>query len=350
MTDKKTFRAIYIGTPNFSAEIFEKLIVSDQLKEAGVEFSGLITNPDRLAGRGNKLTPPAIKTIAEKYGVPVFQFEKIDEESFSQISKIKPDIMIMCAFSQILLPSFLKIAPHGVLNIHYSLLPKWRGPSPVQYSILSGDKKTGVTIILADDLMDHGSILAQKEEVIEENDDFLTLLEKLTKIAAGLAEKTIIARLSDSLKPKNQNDDEATYCRMINKQDGKILWEKTSSDIINQVRAFKSWPGSYSYFIESNEEEDQDMSELQKELAKRGTQTQGIKMLKITDAMEIESTENSDQLSPGIVFLSKNNQLAIKTGDTAIAIKTLQMEGGKEIEAKAFVVGHSWVFGKQLYS
>lgn len=236
------FKIIFMGTPRFGAIILEKLAKSN--------FRPLlaITVPDKPVGRKQILTPPPVKLVAEKYKIPIKQPEKIAREK-SEIENLKPDLILVAAYGQILPKEILKIPQSGCLNIHPSLLPKYRGPSPIQSVLLKGEKRTGVTIILMKEKIDGGEIVAALP--LRASISHLTseeLSKKLAELGAKLLIKTLPKWLKGEIKPKPQNESKATYTKIFKKEDGEIDWRKSPTEIERQIRAFYPWPGSYTLY------------------------------------------------------------------------------------------------------
>jgi methionyl-tRNA formyltransferase len=343
----KPIKAFFIGTPQYAAEIFDALVLSPALKEHDITWVGLLCNPDKPAGRKQELLAPPTKTTAARHSIPVFQPEDVSDAVFLDgLRKLKPDVMVMCAYGKILPKEILTMAKHGIINIHYSLLPRWRGASPVQYALLNGDTTTGVTLILTDEQMDHGPILAFEETPATEADDADSLIRTLTASAITLAEKTIPLHLSGQCVPAPQNDGTATYCRMIRKEDAKIDWGNTSKKISDQVRALMLWPVAFTY-IKLDETCEECAPNMDIGMLKEANVYKQIKIKKAA----IGTVSNSENLiEPGKVFLNKQNFLCVKTGDGAIIIERLQMEGKQETDTASFVNGNSWIIGKHFIS
>ena len=266
-------KIIYLGTPKFSVAILEALINSDY------EVTAVITNPDAPVGRKQILTPSPVKIIAEKNKIPVIQPD--------EMRNFDVDLAIIAAYGKIISKNILDIPRFGTINIHPSLLPKYRGASPIQNAILNGDKKTGVTIMKLDEEMDHGPILANSELPIADSDTYESLSQKLAKIGAELLIKTIPEYISGKIKPIEQKHAEATYTKIIKKEDGKIDWSKNAAEIERMTRAFYPWPTAWT--------------------------TWNGKILKILEA-------------------------EVRGG--SLAIKKLQLEGGKILSIKEFINGH----------
>jgi len=240
-------KIVFIGTPDFAATILE----------ATVRYSlfvvyCVVTAPDKPVGRKQILTPPPVKISAQKYNIPVLQPE-ILANSKSQITNYKPDLIIVAAYGQVLPKEILEIPKYGCLNVHPSLLPKYRGPSPIQTTILNGDKETGVTIILMDKKIDHGPIISNSKFKIQNSKfTYEELLKKLANLGAKLLIETIPKWINGEIKPKTQAESKATYTKILKKEDGKIDWKKSAEEIERQVRAFYPWPGSFTFIKKNN--------------------------------------------------------------------------------------------------
>jgi methionyl-tRNA formyltransferase len=311
-------KIIFLGTPEFGAIILEKLI------ENNYKPVLVITAPDKPAGRGQILTPPPVKIIAQKYKIPVLQPGKI-LESKSEIQDSKTDLIITAAYSQILPKEILDIPKKGSLNVHPSLLPKHRGSSPIQYAILNGDKKTGVTITLMDEKIDHGSILNQRALEIEENETAATLYQKLANLGTGLLMETIPKWMEGMIKPHPQDDAQATYTKILTREDGRINWKKTAPDLEREIRAFDYWPESFTFW----QRRDGTMVRI-KILKARVLKSSGGITYPIGKTLVAPQNEICIQCRKG--FLGK--------GGDFLVIERLQMEGKKEMNAEEFLRGH----------
>jgi methionyl-tRNA formyltransferase len=235
----KVNRIVFMGTPEFSATILSRLIRSPYKPYL------VITEPDRPSGRGKKIENSPVKILSEQERIEIWQPNKISEIKH-QLIELNPDLIIVAAYGQILTKSILDIPKFGSLNVHPSLLPKYRGPTPIQTAILNGDKKTGVTIIKMDEKIDHGPILSQAELNLPINITTPTLSHNLAYIGGNLLVKTIALCLHKAIKPTVQKEKQATFTKLINKEDGKIDWNKSGSEIVRQINAYTSWPGSYT--------------------------------------------------------------------------------------------------------
>jgi methionyl-tRNA formyltransferase len=289
----------------------EKLI-----KSKLVIISAIITQPDAEKGGkiGVKISP--VKELAEKHGLPVLQPEKFDQEAIDQIKKISPDLIIVAAYGKILPEEILKIPDHGCLNIHASLLPKYRGPSPIQNALINGETKTGITIILMDKGIDTGDIIAQEAVDISPEDNSETLHYKLAAIGADILLKTIPMWLNKELKPLKQDHTKATFCQLIEREDGHIVWDDKADSIHNKFRALLPWPGVFSFW-------------------KINDALLRIKFTKIS--LEKNNPQTSHRL--GEVF-QLSDKIGVQTIEGVIILEELQIEGKKPVPIKDFLNGY----------
>ena len=314
----REMKIVFFGTSEFGSIILEKLV------QAGLSPVLVVTTPDNPAGRKQELTPPPIKVTAQKLGILVMQPEKLDQDTRYKIQNTNPDLFVVASYGKILPKEILDMPKFGALNVHPSLLPKYRGASPIQTAILNGEDETGVTIMLMDEKMDHGAILAQQELRIS-NDEFLIskptypeLHNKLAEIGAELLVKTIPDWIEGKIKPVPQNEGKATYTHILKKEDGRIDWNKEAVYIERQVRAMYPWPGTYT-FLKS-------------------------KILKILKADIIKNIQGE----PRKAFQTADGKLAVYAGKDAILLEEIQMEGGKPMSSKEFLLGHRDCIGTTL--
>ena len=233
-------KTIFIGTSDFAAVILKEIIQSPLFN-----VLCLISAPDKPVGRKQALTPPPAKQIALKYKLAILQPNNIADCKL-QIANFNPHLIITAAYGKIIPQKILDIPKFGSINIHPSLLPKHRGPSPIQTAILKGDKRTGATIMLMDEKMDHGPIIAQKEIEISSKDNSQTLSKKLSLLSAKLLIETTPLYVENKINPYPQDESKATYTEILTRQDGKINWQKNAREIERQIRAFYPWPGSWT--------------------------------------------------------------------------------------------------------
>lgn len=306
---KNHWRIVFFGTPSFAIPALRELLDSED------EVIAVVTQPDRPQGRGRKIKPSEIKEfIKEKLGgkLLIFQPESVKEASFEKgLREINPDLFVVVAYGQILPKRILEIPKYGAINLHASLLPKYRGASPIAWAIMNGEKFTGVTTILMDEGMDTGDILLQQNIQIMEDDTSETLSHRLAEIGSKLLKETIKRMKDRSIKPIPQDHSKASYAPLLKKEDGKIDWQKRAEEIDRQVRAFNPWPGAFTYF--------------------------NGKILKIYKG-DWRKTSNPEK--PGRVIWVGSDFIEVQTGDGTFLIKELQLEGKKRINTKEFLLGH----------
>lgn len=235
-------KIVFMGTPDFAVPSLKILVKSH-------DVVGVVTQPDREAGRGRERRPSPVKLVAEQLGIPIYQPKTLrSSESAAPLFAWEPDLIVVAAFGQILKPHVLELPRHGSLNVHASLLPRWRGASPIQHAILSGDSKTGISLMKMDEGLDTGPVYVQQALKIEVNDTAQTLHDRLAKLGAELLEQNLEDILTGTLKPCTQDDSSATYAPMIKKQDGQIDWTKSSEHIERQIRAMTPWPSAFTFW------------------------------------------------------------------------------------------------------
>lgn len=234
-------RVIFMGSPEFALPTLERLI------ESPYEVVAVYTQPDRPAGRGRRVQPPPAKLLAERYGIPVHQPERVSAPGeVERLRRLEPDVVVIAAYGQILKPSVLAVPRRGTVNVHASLLPRWRGASPVTAAILAGDAETGVSIMLVEPELDAGPVLAQAREPIHHDDTAGTLAARLAQRGADLLLDTLPAWLEGRIHPVPQDGRLATYAPAVSKEDARINWTREASFIERQVRAYHPWPTAHT--------------------------------------------------------------------------------------------------------
>ncbi|HLD30818.1 MAG TPA: methionyl-tRNA formyltransferase [Patescibacteria group bacterium] len=313
-------KIIFMGTGVFASIVLQKLINS------GLELFAIITQPDKPSGREQDIIFSPVKNLAVEKNLDVYQPKSlIKADGFILIDSLAPDLIIVADYGKIIPKNILDLPKFGALNIHPSLLPKYRGSSPLQETILNGDKETGVTIILLDEEMDHGPIVGQEKlEMGSQKYSLAELRQKLAELGGDLAIKILPDYLSGKIKPIAQNHDRATYTKIIVKEDGKINWEKSAEEIDCQLRAYGEWPGSWTEW-ENNSKKCK---------------------LKIIEA-EISGSDLPSGVIPGTVYI-QNNNLMVQCGKNSLIIKSLQLEGKNKISSQEFLRGHSKIIGSVL--
>ena len=309
-------KIIFLGTPDFGAIVLEELI------KKGIKPDLVVTKPDKPSGRKKIITPPPVKILAKKHGISVLQSDKI-EKTEKDLKKIKPDLFLIAAFGEIIPKKILEIPKYGSLNVHPSLLPKYRGAAPIQFAILNGDNETGVTIIKVSEEMDQGPIIANAKFKLQNLKLTCKDLEKkLAIMGSGLLIKIIPEFMKNKIKLEKQNEKEATYTKIIKKNDGKIDWSKTAQELERQIRAFDPWPGSFC--------------------------TINNKKIKILKAFFQKETDGGPKGPLGKTYLATNEQIAVQCKKDYLIIEELQFEGKKKIKAKDFLKGNIDFIGKIL--
>jgi methionyl-tRNA formyltransferase len=232
---------IFIGTPAFAVPCLHALAHN------GHSIAAVITQPDRPAGRHQAPRPPPVKIAALELGLMVLQPANLrDSDTLKRLRELSPEVIVVVAYGKILRPAVLEIPTHGVLNVHPSVLPRWRGASPIPAAILAGDERTGVTIMLMDAGMDSGPILAQSEAPIADSDSAASLSESLSQAGARLLAETLPRWLAGDILPQPQDESQATTCPLLRKEDGVIDWVLPAIDIWRRVRAYNPWPGAFT--------------------------------------------------------------------------------------------------------
>ncbi|MDD3828414.1 MAG: methionyl-tRNA formyltransferase, partial [Anaerolineae bacterium] len=233
-------RIVFMGTPDFAVPSLQALARDHQVV-------GVVTQPDRPAGRGRRLVAPPVKEAAGALGLEVIQPPTLRRpEAVERLVAWRPDLVVVAAFGQILRPEVLAIPPHGCLNVHASLLPRYRGAAPIPAAILAGDERTGVTIMRMDEGLDTGPMLAQADWPIRPDDTTGSLTADLARLGASLLVEALPGWLEGRIAPRPQDDAQATYCRTLQKEDGLLDWALTASHLDRQVRACDPWPGAYT--------------------------------------------------------------------------------------------------------
>lgn len=310
-------KVVFFGTPDFAVNTLESIISSKH------EVLAVVTQPDKRVGRHSELQFSPVKTCALEHNITVLQYEKVSREGIDDLKKLNADIFVTCAFGQILSKELLEIAKHGVINVHASLLPKYRGASPIQYAILNGDAETGVTIMKTEVSLDSGDvIIAEKLQILpEETTD--ELFDRLSYLGSKLIIKALDDIESGNATFTPQNHSEATVVKQIIKSDALIDFSKDAKTLINFVRGMYSWPCAFTYL--------------------------NGKILKIIKAKAINYDVEISRGDIGkVVFADKNNGLVVACGDGLIEILQLQLEGCKRMTAKDFLLGRKINVGDRL--
>ncbi len=303
-------RIVYLGTPEFSVEPLRALI------ESGENVVAVITNKDKPVGRKQILTPPPVKVYAESKGIKVFQYDSIKKEGVEDLKALKPDLMITCAFGQILSKEILDIPTMYTLNIHASLLPKYRGASPINYAILNGEKVTGITIMKTDEGIDTGNMLLKKELAIKDGETAGELFERLSVLGAESIIEALSIVKSGRVVFVGQDNKQATFTKIIKKEDAKIDFTRSAEEIVNKIRAFN--PAPVAYCILNGEP------------------------FKIYLATAIAGSAIAGEV------VENQKQLLVGTGSGLLSLQRVQKAGGKQLEITDFLRGNAISLGTIL--
>lgn len=307
-----------MGTPELACASLRGL-----LQDPGLQVVSVATQPDRPKGRDLKLTPSPVKELALQHGLPVSQPLKARDEPFlAQVQDARPDLIVVTAFGQILPQSLLDIPRFGCLNVHTSLLPKYRGAAPIQWAILNGERETGVTIMRMDAGLDTGPILTQETTPISDEDDAVTLHERLAVLGANLLLKTIPGAVSGEITPRLQPADQASYARKILRSDGELDWKRPARELWNQVRGLVPWPGTFTYC---------------KDLGK------GLLKIWSADVVHLSGP-------PGEILKADGDGIVVACGLEALRILLLQREGARRLTPQQFIAGTVLRAGQRLGS
>lgn len=296
-------RIVFMGTPDFACPTLAKLI------ERGEDVIAVVTQPDRPKGRGQKMVPPPVKVIAEEHGIPVLQPLKVRApEVVAQIRELNPDLIVVVAFGQILPQSLLDIPRHGCINIHASLLPRYRGAAPLNWCLINGESETGITTMLMDAGLDTGDMLIKRAIPIGTDEDAQSLHDRLSLLGAETIDETLDRLLAGTLPREKQDDSLSCYAPMLKKEDGLIDWTREPQQIKNLVRGFTPWPGAYT-----------------------SLDGKTLKLFKVSVANEAGS--------PGLVMTTGKDGIIVACGSGSLRIEELQLEGRKRLAAAEFLAG-----------
>jgi len=312
-----SLRVAFMGTPDLAAVCLARLLVADSLQVVGV-----VTQPDRPKGRDLKLAPSPVKSLALRHHLPVLQPERARDPGFiEQLAAWEPELIAVAAFGQILPPRILELPRHGCLNVHTSLLPKYRGAAPIQWAILNGDAETGVTIMKMDAGLDTGDILTTARTPIDPADNSQTLHDRLALMGGDLLVETIPDYVCGKITPQPQPSEGVSYAAKIKKQDGALDWSLPAQTLWNRVRGFTPWPGAFTHLA---------------------TQAKAM-MLKVWEAEPV-----AVQGVPGEVLSADKQGIVVACGTGALRILVLQREGGRRVSAGDFIAGHPLARGLRL--
>lgn len=307
-------KVLFMGTPEIAATILSAIISSKH------EVVGVVTQEDKPKGRGKVMAMPPVKEVALNAGIEVFQPHKIKEESaIKKLSEFDADVFVVAAYGKILSKEILDMPKYGCVNVHASLLPKYRGAAPIQWSIIDGEKLTGVTIMQMNEGLDTGDMLFKSVVEIADDDTADSLYDKLSECGASLIVDALDSIEVGDIHPVKQDDTQATYAKILDKSLGKLNFSKPSVEIERLVRGLNSWPGTFTYI--------------------------DGKMLKIWEVKLSDMTSNGEA---GTVHSADGGRLFINTADTALELLSVQLEGKKRMDVKSFMLGYKINAGDKL--
>ena len=309
----KDLRTVFMGTPDFALQTLQGLI------DAGCNMVGVYTQPDRPKGRGKQLAAPPVKELAQQYDIPVYQPLKLRQpEAVAELEALAPDLIVVVAYGQILPKSALDIPAHGCINVHASLLPKYRGAAPINKAIIDGETETGITTMYMDVGLDTGDMLIKKSLLIGPEETAGELHDRLASLGRETMEETLQQLCTGTLQREIQDDEQSTYASMMKKEDGRIDWSRSSLEIHNHVRGLDPWPGAYT--------------SLNGELLK----------------LARTSPDVTNGGKAGSVVSADKNGVRIACGSGTLLVKELQLAGRKRLAAGDFLRGCSLETGTVL--
>jgi methionyl-tRNA formyltransferase len=307
-------RIVFMGTPEFAVPSLEALLRSDD------HVVGVVSQPDRPKGRGQQLVAPPVKLVAERAGIPVLQPLKIRTPEFLEaLSSWQPDLIAVAAYGRILHTPILHLPPMGCVNVHGSLLPKYRGAAPVQWAVINGETETGITTMLMDEGMDTGPMLLQERMVIMPEDTAGTLALRLAELGGRLLVETIAQLKAGTLTPKKQDDGQATLAPLLRKEDGLIDWTMKATSLVDRVRGLSPWPGAYTFFGEER-----------------------------WNLWKVASTIGVTTDKPGTIVAVDKQSILVATGEGMLDLREIQTANSKRMPVSQFLTGHKVSTGMQL--
>lgn len=311
-------RIVFMGTPQFAAVILENLL------RHHYHIVGVVTQPDKPVGRKQEIKSSAIKELSLRESLPLIQPTRLDDESIDAIKSWRPDMIVVAAYGRILPKKLLLIPGFGCVNVHGSILPRWRGASPIQNAILSGDTETGITIMRMDEGMDTGDIITTETTPIEPDEIKSELETRLSKIGSELLAHTLPRYVEQKITLKKQDDTSATLCQLIEREDGRIFWNAHSQAIYNRYRALSPWPGVFTFW-------------------KRGETLLRLKLITLSHLKQSPHIERT----LGEIF-EISDSIGVKTTTGVIILHQIQLEGKEPTDIRTFINGYRDFIGSIL--
>lgn len=306
-------RILFAGTPDFALPSLEALFRADY------NLVGVLTQPDKPGAR-NKLTPPPVKVAAQALGLPVLQFAKVRQEGVEAIRSLRPDLIVTAAYGQIISQEIIDIPTYGVINVHGSLLPRWRGASPIQQAVLAGDEQTGITIMRTALAVDSGDIVLQRAIAIDPDETAGELFDRMAVLGAYTLLEALPSILDGSAVYTPQNHAEATFCSFISKEQGRIDWDKPYTDLHNHVRGSNPWPSAYCYV--------------------------DAKLFKV---WRVSLVDYQVAAPIGSVCLADAKEgIVVQCRDALVRLDEVQAEGSRRMSGREYMVGHTLPIGTKL--
>lgn len=307
-------RLIFMGTPDFAATVLKSLLGGPD------QVVAVVTQPDKAKGRGKKVTPPPVKVLAEAADIPVLQPVKIKTEEFRNgLLSYRPNLMVVAAYGRILPPTLLELAPLGAINVHGSLLPKYRGAAPIQWAVINGETETGISILQMDAGMDTGDVLLKAKIPVEPEETAGSLFTKLAALGGETVLKAIKGIKEGSLIPVPQDHPQATTAPILKKNDGLVDWTRDAEEVGRLIRGMDPWPSAYCFLADTR--------------------------LRLFCPQVMAMTAEAP---PGTVLRADRQGLLVACGSNALLIREIQSEGGKRMTAEAFLCGHPLAAGTSL--
>ncbi len=314
---EKSLRIVFMGTPEFAVPSLQALLDTADVGRV----VGVVTQPDRPKGRGYQLVPPPVKTLAEQAGITVIQPTKMKDPAFlDQLRSWAPDLIAVTAFGRILPPVILELPPQGCVNVHGSLLPKYRGAAPIQWAVMNGETETGITTMLMDAGMDTGPMLLHEKVAVLPGENAGELAARLAPIGGRLLIKTLTALKNGTLTPATQDSAQATLAPILKKEDGMLVWDADATALANRVRGLTPWPGAYTFY--------------------QGERWQ---------VWRAEASPLSGD-GPGMIVEVSKDAIRVAAGKGSLLIQEIQAASGKRLSVRQYLSGHSIITGTVLTS